>query len=103
MTATYLSNRWLIGLAQSTATLKLTTQKIVRSAVLPLGRRQKPDWLYRLPRLPRDWYTDTLHGRTKSKAGNIYGQVFANNAYFAVIYPMDTKKKVGEAPCVFCQ
>ena len=27
----------------------------------------------------------------------------ANNAYFADIYPMDTKKKVGEALRVFCQ
>ena len=59
--------------------------------------------MYDLPCLPGDWYTNTLYGRTKSKAGNKYGQVFANNAYFAAIYPMDTKKKVGEALRVFCQ
>ena len=70
---------------------------------MPLGRRYKADRLYRLTRLPGDWCTDTLHGRTKSKAGNKYGQMFANNAYFAAIYPMDTKKKVGEALRVFCQ
>ena len=29
--------------------------------------------------------------------------MFANNAYFAEIYPMDTKKKVGQALRVFCQ
>ena len=90
-------------MAQATATLKLATQKIVRSDVYPLGRRYKADRLYHLPCLPVDWYTDTLHGCTKSKAVNNYGQVFANNAYFAAIYPMDTKKKVGEALCVFCQ
>ena len=95
VTATKLSEQWLIGLAQATATLKSTTQKIVRSAVLPLGRRYKTDRLYHLPRLPGDWYNDTLHGCTKYKEGNKYGQVFTNNTYFAAIYPMYTKKKVG--------
>ena len=70
---------------------------------MTLGRCYKAYWLYHLPRLPVDWYTDTLHGRTKSKTVNTYVQVFANNAYFAAIYPMDTKKKVGEALRVFCQ
>ena len=68
-----------------------------------MGRCYKADWLYHLPSLPRDWYTYTLHGLTKSKAGNKNGRVFANNAYFAAIYPMDTKKKVGEALRVFCK
>ena len=103
MTNTKLSEKWLISLAQATATLKLTTQKIVRSDVLPLVRRYKADRFYHPPCLLGDWYTDTLHGRTKSEAGNKYGQVFANNAYFDAIYLMDTKKKVGEALHVFCQ
>ena len=70
VTATELSEQWLIGLAQATATLNSTTQNTVRSAVLPLGRRYAADRLYQLPCLPGDWYTNTLHGRTKSKAGN---------------------------------
>ena len=93
----------MVALSQATATLELNTKKIVRSAVLPLGRRYKADWLYHLPHIPVDWYTDTLHGGTKSKARNKYGQVFANHAYFAAIYPMDTKKKVGKSLRVFCQ
>ena len=101
MIATKLSKQWLIGLAQANATLKSTTQNIVISAVFTLGRRYKDDQLYQLPCLLGDWYTDTLYGRTKSKAGNNYGQVFANCAYFDAIYPMDIKKKVGEALCVF--
>ena len=103
VTATELSEQWIIGLAQATATLKLTTQKIFRSAALSLGRRYKSNRLYHLPRIPGDRYINTLHGCTNSKAGNKYGRVFANNAYFAAIYPMDTKKKVGEALCVLCQ
>ena len=103
VTLTELSERWLISLAQSTATLKSTTQNIVRSAVLPLGRRYKDDQLYHIPCLPEDWYTNTLHGRIKPKSGNKYGQMFANSSYFSSIYPMDTKKKVGEALRVFYQ
>ena len=38
-----------------------------------------------------------------SKAGNRYGQVFANKSYFAAIYPMDSKGKAGEALRIFCQ
>ena len=70
---------------------------------MPLGRHYKADRLYHLPRLPGYWYTDTLHGRTKSKVGNKYDQVFANNPYFAAIYPMDKKETIGEAFRVFCQ
>ena len=34
---------------------------------------------------------DTLDGRVVSKAGNRYGQVFANKRYFAAIHPMNSK------------
>ena len=68
-----------------------------------MGRHYKADWLYHLTRLTGDWYNDTLHGSTKSKEVNKYGQLFANNGYFAAIYPMDTKKKVGEVLRVFCR
>ena len=34
-----LSERWGLRLAQATLTLKATTQKLVRSAVMPLARR----------------------------------------------------------------
>ena len=95
ITAAELSEQWLIGLRQATDTLKKTTQRIVRSAVLPLGRRYKADRIYELSRLPREWFTDTIHGRTVSRDRNKYGQVFANHTYFAAIYPMYRKGKVG--------
>ena len=103
ITAAKLSERWLIRLSQVTDTLKKTTQRIVRSSVLPLGRRYKSDRIYEIPRLPGEWFTDTIHGRTVSCDGNKYVQVFANHTYFAAIYPMDRKVKAGEALRVFCQ
>ena len=90
-------------MSQATDTLKKTTQRIVRSAVLPLGRRYKSDQIYELPRLPGEWFTDTIHGRTVSRDGNKYGQLFANHTYFAAIYPMDRKRKAGEALHIFFQ
>ena len=34
--------------------------------------------------------------------GNEYAQIFANEAYLATIYPMDAKKKAGDALRTFC-
>ena len=70
---------------------------------MPLGFRYRDDQQFEKPRLRGDWFTDTLDGRVVSKAGNRYGQVFANKSYFAAIYPMDSKGKAGKALRIFCQ
>ena len=41
-----LSQRWHISVAQATKTLKRTTQKFLRSAVLPLSRRYRSDRMF---------------------------------------------------------
>ena len=97
-----LSERQGIGFQQAKETLKRTTQKIVRSATMPLGRRYRAYRHFDKPRLREDWSTDTLDGCVVSKSGNRYGQVFANKSYFAAIYPMDSKGKSGEALRIFC-
>ncbi|MEO6564809.1 MAG: hypothetical protein ABIO63_02135, partial [Casimicrobiaceae bacterium] len=98
-----LSKRWGIGFQQALATLKATTQRIVRSAVMPLGRRYKADRLYEKKRLDGKWYTNTMDGHILSYDGNRYGQVFTNKQYFAAIYPMDRKSKAGKALRLFCK
>ena len=70
---------------------------------MPLGCWYRAYRHFEKPRLRWDWSTDTLYGRVVSKAGNRYGQVFANKSYFAAIYPMDSKGKAGEALIIFCQ
>lgn len=97
-----LSERWHIGIGQATETLKRTTQRFVRSAVLPLGRRYRADRMFQLPQLKGEWSTDTMDGRTVSKDGNRYAQVFANKNNFVAVYPMDTKARAGEALQEFC-
>ena len=102
VTAQDLSERWHIGVGQAMETLKRTTQRLVRSATMPLGRRYRVDRFYERKRLPGDWSTDTLDGRVVSRDGNKFAQVFANKGYFAHIYPMDKKSKAGDALRLFC-
>ena len=98
-----LSERWFISIKTAKETLKRTTQKFLRSAILPLSRRYRADRMFHIKRLQGEWSTDTLDGRTKSLDGNRYAQVFANKEYFAKIYPMDSKAKAGDALKVFCR
>ena len=98
-----LADKWMIGLEQAKLTLKSTSQRYLRSALLPLSRRYKADRIFQYPRLYGEWYTDTVFGPKKSKNGNDCGQIFANGSYFATFYPMDSKGKAGDALRVFCK
>ena len=98
-----LSERWGISILAATKTLKKTTQQFLRSAVLPLARRYRTDRVFTRKTLLGDWSTDTMDGRCKTLDGNRYAQVFANKGYFSRIYPMDSKKKAGNALRLFCQ
>jgi len=68
-----LSERWSIRLGQARETLKRTTQRIVRSAVMPLAKRYRADRIFEKRQLRGEWFTDTLDGRVTSKDGNWYG------------------------------
>jgi hypothetical protein len=46
-----LAEWWLIGLHQGKETLRHTTQRVIRSGLLPLSRRYKADGIYTVPRL----------------------------------------------------
>jgi hypothetical protein len=46
ITSDQLSERWNIGTSQAKNTLEVTTQRGVRSAILPLSRRYRTDRMY---------------------------------------------------------
>ena len=92
-----ISNRWFIGLAQASKTIKHTTQCIVWSAVLPLVCRYKVDRMYEWPRLKCTIYTNAMNGRHKSLDGNKHTQVFATEQFFVALYPMESKSMSGQA------
>jgi hypothetical protein len=98
-----LSERWGISIPTAMNTLKKTTQRFLRSAVLPLARRYRTDRMFSRKTLSGEWSTDTMDGRGKSLEGNKYAQVFANKQYFSKIYPMSQKSKAGDALKLFCQ
>ena len=60
-----LSERWFISLKQTKDTLKNTTQKFPRSALLPLSRRHRADRMLHLKKLTGYWATKKINGRTK--------------------------------------
>ena len=95
--AATLSDRWCISVAQAALTLKATTQKYKRSALLPLARRYRVDRMFGKRTFNSHVYTDTMDARVKSINGNRYGQVFATKEFFIDVFPMKSKKNCGEA------
>ena len=92
-----LSKRWLIGLKRPKDTIQNTTQRILRSALLPLTRRYRADRMYERPRVWCVVYTDTMDGQHKSLDGNKFAQVFAMDFHFSAVYPMESKGHAGDA------
>jgi hypothetical protein len=86
-----LSERWGLSLAQATLTLKATTQKLVRSALMPLARRYWADRMFDVPRVHGMMSTDTMDARCKSIHEEQYLQVFGNKKFFVKAYPIKKK------------
>jgi hypothetical protein len=84
-------------------TAKVTTQRGIRSAILPLSRRYHTNRFYQPRWLKGDMYTDTAIAKVKSLNGNKYAQVFANTNNFVAIYPMRSKTMAGDALAEFTQ
>ena len=98
ITSEQLCERWNIGLNHAKQTLKVTTQRGVRSAILPLSQRYRTDRMYNQRKLRgQKFYTDTLIGKYKSLTNNTCAQVFANESYFVKVYPMEAKSSAGRA------
>ena len=72
-----LSDQWVISVAQAALTLKSTTQKYVRSALLPLARGYRVYRMFGHKMFNTHVYTDTMDARVASIHGNRYGQLFA--------------------------
>ena len=96
-----ISNRWFIGLAQASKTIKHTTQCILQSAVLPLPHRYKVDRMCERPQLKCTIYTNAMNGCHKSLDGNKHAQVFATEQFFVASYLMESKSMSSQAPKEF--
>ena len=94
-----LTECFLIGLKKAEATMKVKTQKGMRSALLPLSRRYRAYRQYGIKRLNSKFATDTCYFTTKSLHQNIGAQIFSNKCGFAVNYniPKANGNNVGSA------
>ena len=97
VTPSDLSERFYIRLGQATQTLKVITQWLMRSAILPLARRYRTERMFIRPRIRGTIYMDTMNGCYKSLDGNKHAQIFANETFFATAYPMEHKSSAGQA------
>ena len=61
-----------------------------------LFQRYWADHMYEQPRRRDSICMDTFFGHHKSLDGNKYAQIFANELFFALSYPMDLKKHTGQ-------
>ena len=81
-TAEDLSKRWSISVGQAALTLQATTQRLKRSALLPLSRRYRVYRMFGVKRINCMMETDTLDAQVKSIHGQQYCQVFVNKDFF---------------------
>ena len=72
-------------------TLKATTRKFFRSALMPLSRRYRTDRMFNTPRMRCQAGTDTMDARCKSIHGNRYAQVFGTKDFFVDVFPIEKK------------
>lgn len=86
LTADLLADRFCIGPERAKATLKATTQRGTRSAILPLSRRYKADRMFNVRRLAGKFATDTLWATTKSIHGHVASQVYSHKCGFNAVY-----------------
>ena len=88
LSAESISELWGIGIKRAKATLRATTQRGTRSAILPLSRRYRADRRYTTKRLNGKFSTDTIFAEVSSLHHNKFAQLYSHQVGFAVCYPM---------------
>ena len=77
-TEEYLSKRWGLSISQAALTLKATTQKLTRSAIMPLTQRYRSDQVFNVHRIHGTMSTNTMDARCQLIHDKKYCQVFGN-------------------------
>ena len=77
-TSEYLSEIWGLSISQAELTLKVTTQKLTRSEIMPLVRRYRANWMFDVRRIHGTMSTNIMDARYQSIHDENYCQVFGN-------------------------
>jgi hypothetical protein len=92
-----LASKWNIGLHTAKDTIRVMTQRGIRTAVHPMTRRVRVDHLnLHRQRLKGTWFADTLLSKVKSKLGNTCANVYTQGKFTRVI-PMTSRKDAGKS------
>ncbi len=88
MSAEILADRFGIGPKRAQRTLRVTTQRGVRSAILPTSRRYRADRVFGVKRLTGEFASDTAYGKIKSLRGSVVSQIYLHKCGCKVAYPI---------------
>ena len=88
LNAQQLAEFWGIGPRRAHDTIKVTTQRGTRSAILPISRRYRADKMFNTKRLESKFSTDTMYPELKSLNQNTCAQVYSTKFGFNACYPM---------------
>ena len=93
-----LSKRFGISPAKARRTVRMTTQRGIRTTLHPSLARRYPtnDRMLRYKRMPHPMFSDTLKAGTLSKRGNLYGQAYCTSFGWARCHPMAKKSEAHE-------
>ena len=92
ITKEILAKRWGIGLKTADQTLRVTTQRGIRTFLRPTDRRLStslPHLSYSM--INRTFYSDTMFAKVKSLNGNTAAQVWTDGQGYALLYPIKRK------------
>jgi hypothetical protein len=88
VTAEAVAEKFGISIPRAQRTLRVTTQRGVRSAILPIARRYRADRMFSVKRLQGKFATDTAYGKVKSLRGYVGSQIFSHKCGFKACYPL---------------
>ena len=86
--AELIAELWGIDRKRAHATLDATTQRRIRSAVLPIACRYRADLMYNVKRLNYKLSCDTIWSDVRLLLHNICTQVYTHKCDLAVPYPL---------------
>ena len=87
-----LAEKWNIGQRRAHATIKVTTQRGIRSAIISISRQYCADHCENLKRLNGKFSTDTIFSPRLSLQQNTCAQICSHKCGFAACYPMKDSK-----------
>ena len=90
-TAEDISEIWRLSISKAALTLKATTQKLTRSAIMSPARRYRADLMFDVRRIHGTISTDTMYSRCHSIHDENYCQVFGNKQFLLEEYPIKKK------------